>query len=92
MAESSTTGAIFTRENKDWNWLDSNVNPDLDPVPWDGNSAHQSATLSGMHQHYFVNMPNQLVVNAGDMLVAYVYLDSLNPPRQVMLQWLDASG
>jgi len=30
-----------------------------------------------------------LTVNSGDRLSSYVFLDSANPPREIMLRWFD---
>jgi hypothetical protein len=52
-----------------------------------------STTEAGSTQHYFSNAPNGPVLNVDDMIVAYVFLDPCNPPREVMLQFSDtASG
>ena len=42
-----------------------------------------------LHQHYFYNASDTLQVDAGDKLFAWVYLDSANPPQEVMLQWYE---
>ena len=68
-----------------WSWVSSN------PAPFSGARAHQSALLSGLHQHYFYNATATLSVAVGDTLFAYVYLDPANPPSEVMLQWNDGS-
>jgi hypothetical protein len=65
-----------------WSWIASPVKS--------GASAHQSIG-SGNQQHYFTYATDTLTVNAGDVLMAYVYLDPANPPQQVMLQWNDGS-
>jgi hypothetical protein len=44
-----------------------------------------------LHQHYFWNATARLSVAVGDTLFAYVYLDPLNPPSELMLQWNDGS-
>jgi FG-GAP-like repeat/Putative Ig domain/FG-GAP repeat/Beta-propeller repeat len=68
-----------------WNWVS------IDPTPYSGAVAHQSAANSGPHQHYFYNATVTLNVDAGDVLFAYIYLDASNPPSEVMLQWNDGS-
>ncbi|MEW6304923.1 MAG: Ig-like domain-containing protein [Verrucomicrobiota bacterium] len=67
-----------------WTWVN-------DPAPYSGASAHQSAALPGLHQHYFSGATATLAVNPGDTLFAYVYLDPANPPTEIMLQWNDGS-
>ena len=71
--------------NESWTWVTAN------PAPFSGTQAHQSALVSGLHQHYFVDYSAR-VVNTGDTLFAYVYLDPANPPTEVMLQWYDGTG
>ena len=68
-----------------WNWVST------DPPPYSGGLSHQSILASGFHQHYFTDAAEPLLVQTGDTLYAYVYLDPANPPRQVMLQW-NANG
>ncbi len=57
------------------------------PAPFSGALAHQSALLSGVHQHYFYDATTTLSVSTGDTLYTYVYLDPVNPPSEVTLQW-----
>ena len=78
-------GAILASDGDSWNWVGSN------PAPYSGALAHQSALLSGVHQHYFYNATAMLPVAVGETLFAYVYLDPANPPSEVMLQWNDGS-
>jgi hypothetical protein len=81
-------GAIVVGDADGWNWVNN-------PQPFSGSLAHQSQQLDGIHQHYFYNSPNQLVVNAGDVLVAYLYIhpdpDPAKMPREIMLQWNDGT-
>ena len=79
------TGVAIAGDGEGWNWVSSN------PAPFSGALAHQSALLSGEHQHYFYNATTTLPVAVGDTLFAYVYLDPANPPSEVMLQWDDGS-
>ena len=76
-------GATAAGNLEGWSWVSAN------PAPFSGNLAHQSALVSGRHQHYFYNTTSPLSVATGDTLFAYVYLDPVNPPSQVMLQWND---
>lgn len=78
-------GAVIWGDNETWTWVDA------DPTPISDSLAHQSNIVAGMHQHYFYGATETLSVSAGDTLFAYVYLDPLNPPRQVMLQWNDGT-
>lgn len=67
--------------NGSWNWVGSA------PAPYSGGLAHQSTLAGGIHQHYFTNASVPLQVQTGDTLFAYVYLDPVNPPGELMLQW-----
>ncbi len=53
--------------------------------------AHRSPSNRGLHQHYFEGATETMHVLRGDGLIAYVYLDPADPPREVMLQWNDGS-
>lgn len=71
-----------------WYWYGASHTP----APYSGNFAHESSLAADIHQHYFAGATETLAVNAGDKLVAYVYLDPANPPSEVMLQWCDGPG
>ena len=66
-----------------WNWVTDN------PAPFSGTRAHQSALAPGMHYHYFSQAADTLTVKPDDTLFTHVFLDSANPPREIMLQWFD---
>jgi RHS repeat-associated protein len=74
-------GATAVAAEDGWNWISSN------PSPYSGSLSHQSVVAAGAHQHYFQGATQTLDVNAGDRLYTYVYLDPVNPPSEVMLQW-----
>ncbi len=80
-------GAVSGAEGGDsWNWVSSN------PAPFSGSTAHQSSIGNTFHQHYFDwAYSSALTVNAGEVLVAYVYIDPNNMPAEIMLQWNDGS-
>lgn len=78
-------GATPVPDSEPWAWVSAS------PPPFSGSLSHQSALLAGLHQHYFYGATSPMVVNAGDTLVAYVYLDPVNPPSEVMLQWNDGT-
>ncbi|MFT5524981.1 MAG: mono/diheme cytochrome c family protein, partial [Pirellulaceae bacterium] len=48
-------------------------------------------TSVGLGQHLVHNAP-PLTLNASAKLFSYVYLDPINPPKQIMLQWHDTRG
>ena len=56
-----------------------------------GTQSSTEPAAAGVHQHYFYAAPQTFAINAGDKLVAYVLLNSCNPPQEVMLQWNDGS-
>jgi hypothetical protein len=78
-------GATANGTGEGWSWVSGN------PAPFSGALAHQSALVSGIHQHYFYGATTTLAVGVGDTLFAYVYLDPANPPSEVMLQWNDGT-
>lgn len=78
-------GAPASDGGDGWNWVSSS------PTPYSGTSAHKSNLTGGMHQHYFTNATSKLNIDAGDTMVAYVYLDPTNPPSEIMMQWDDDS-
>ncbi len=79
------TGATIVGDSDGWNWVSNN------PSPNSGTLAHQSSIYAGWHQHFFYNATATLNVNAGDRLIAYIYLDPANLPSEVMLQWNDGT-
>lgn len=83
--DSVPAGATYSGHAEDWYWYGSWAYP----APFSGNFYHQSNIVQDMHQHYFYNATETLAVNAGETLFAYVFLDPMNPPSQVMLQWCD---
>jgi RHS repeat-associated protein len=83
--DSLPAGAIAVTVGGDsWTWM-SRLSS------YSGAAYHQSGLASGLHQHYFSGAIQTLQINAGDRLYAYVYLDPVNPPSEVMLQFA-ASG
>jgi hypothetical protein len=62
-----------------WNWIGTN------PPPFSGTLAHQSNLAPGIHYHYFANATDTLAIDPGNVLIAHVFLDSANPPREIML-------
>src|SRR5262249_19229293 len=62
----------------EWQWHDS---PAL-MAP----RSHAGPVQKGPALHYFLHAPQPLVLDKGDNLVQYVYLDPKAPPRQILLQ------
>ena len=48
--------------------------------------SHAGPAVKGPALHYFLHAPEPLVLDKGDNLVQYVYLDPKNPPKQILLQ------
>jgi hypothetical protein len=71
----------YTNGGDVWNWVTSS------PAPYAGSKAHQSALVSGIHEHAFGWASSPLTIAAGDKLYTYVYLDPANPPQEIMLSW-----
>ena len=69
-----------------WNWASDN------PPPFYGVRAHQSNLAPGIHYHYFAEAAETLTVGPGDTLIAHVFLDPANPPRELMLEWFDGAS
>ena len=69
-----------------WNWIDSS------PTPYSGARAHQSSLGAGIHYHYFSDATATLTVNPGERLIASVFLNTANPPREIMLEWFDGTS
>jgi mono/diheme cytochrome c family protein len=44
-------------------------------------------TAEGQAQHFFLGASPALKVGPGDTFFAYVFLDPINPPKEIMLQW-----
>lgn len=77
-----------TWTNEAWSW-DADPRPHEVPRPYARESSARSDLRSGIHQLYFSSATTPLVVNTGDKMIAYVYLDPHNPPTEVMLQWFE---
>ena len=46
----------------------------------------------GMKQRFFDNAAHKLRIGAGDTLLAYVFMNLANPPKELMLQWHTSGG
>jgi hypothetical protein len=85
--DSLPLGAIPGSEGGDsWSWVSNN------PAPFSGALANQSGLAAGLHQHFFTGATDTLTIHSNDTLVAYVYLDPVNPPTEIMLQWYDSQN
>ncbi len=68
----------------DWKFVSS-------PLPVYSGEKASTRTATGLSQHFFESAPKPLVIEKGDILFAYVYLDADHPPKEIMLQWNDGS-
>ncbi|HKX28159.1 MAG TPA: hypothetical protein VJ302_10725 [Blastocatellia bacterium] len=83
--DSVPPGATQVSDGGDnWNFVNSD--------PFSGTAFHSSNIASGAHQHYFQGASQTLQINAGDRLIAQVYLDPANLPSEIMLQWAETNG
>ena len=102
-AADATQGEYVQRA--DFVWIDDAVPPGASPQgdgPWEfvtrpdhpvasGQSALR-ITAQGLKQRFFDNAGRKLKVGEGDTLFAQVFLDPLNPPKEIMLQWHTAGA
>ncbi len=79
-------GATSSSVQDGWYWVSSN------PAAIAGGAAHQSLIYDGYHQHAFEGAAAKLPIRAGESLFAYVFLDPLNMPREIALQWHDGTS
>lgn len=74
-----------TEQEKSWQWNEAPAGQ-----VYSGRLAH-SRTAKGVGQHYFTGAAEGLRIGEGDRLFAYVFLDPVNPPKMIMLQFSDGS-
>ena len=79
-------GSVPYGDSEWWTWKTE------EPRPVSGSAYHESAAIGWLHQHFFMDAPQTIQVNPGDVLTSYVYLDPSNLPSEVMLQWLATDG
>src|SRR5262245_13908121 len=98
------TTAAATAEPKEYVWIEDAAPPG---AQLQGNSEWKFVTkadgqvFSGekattrkatdLSQHFFTGAAPGLKIGEGDKLFAYVYLDSADPPKEIMLQWNDGA-
>ena len=80
------SGCTFVGDGNNWNWIGAGPS-----APFSGNAAHYSSVVRGQHEHSFQGATATLAVGTGDKLFTYVYLDPVNPPQEIMLQWNDGT-
>jgi len=69
-----------------WKWVSVN------PAAQSGALAAKTIVAAGLHDLWFTGAAGTMQVNAGDSLFAWVYLDSANPPSEIMLAWNDGKS
>jgi hypothetical protein len=92
-------------ERGDFVWIDDVLPPGVSPQgdgPWQfvtrpdfpvhSGQASLHISAKGLKQRFFDNAPRKLKVGEGDTLFAYVYIDPLDPPKEIMLQWHTSGG
>jgi hypothetical protein len=92
-------------QRRDFVWVDDAPPTGASPAgdgPWEfvsapahpvqsGNSSLR-ISAQGRKQRFFEGAGQKLKIGEGDTLFAYVFLDPLNPPKEVMLQWHTAGA
>jgi mono/diheme cytochrome c family protein len=89
----------------DFVWIDDAAPQGATPAgdgPWEfvtapehpvkGGRASLRVTAQGLKQRFFENAGRKLKVGEGDTLFAHVFIDPVNPPREIMLQWHTAGA
>lgn len=59
-----------------------------------GSFVQKSLNVTGLHQHWFngATGANEMSVGSSDYLYAWIYIDPIAMPSEVMLQWATTSG
>ena len=92
-------------QRADFVWIDDAVPQGASPQgdgPWEfvtrpdhpvaSGQSSLRITAQGLKQRFFDNAGRKLKVGEGDTLFAQVFLDPLNPPKEIMLQWHTAGA
>ncbi len=84
--DSAPAGATTYNLNES-NWIGAN------PTPHSGTRALrvQVSANPELEQAYFFGATAPMVMQPGDFLYVWVYLDPANPPREIMLQWFNGN-
>jgi hypothetical protein len=89
------------RDRRERMWFDNALPTGAQPTgewKWEASSAvrakahFHTPTPAATSFHGFTGATTPFVVNAGEVLFTHVYLDPLNPPETVMLQWATDAG
>ena len=90
---SGDTTTVWLDDNPGPNWASyySDTGSNVWSWPTDprysGANAHDSPTLSGVHEHYFYGATTTLTLQPGDRFFTYVRLGTNPAPTTVLLQW-----
>ncbi|GIW86725.1 MAG: peptidyl-prolyl cis-trans isomerase [Isosphaeraceae bacterium] len=86
-------------QREDYVWVDDELPPGAQPQggqPWQTAAGPDHPVLSGSHayRNRYEGLGQQvfergrpLTIGEGDVLFAYVFLDPVDPPKEIMLQW-----
>lgn len=89
------------RERRERVWFDNTLPAGAQSTgewKWEASSAvrakahFHTPTPTATSFHGFVGATTPFVVSAGEVLFTHIYLDPLNPPETVMLQWATDAG
>ncbi len=91
MEDATPHGGYEGYDGDSWNWIASWHGGGWGGnwvYPHSGSYMHMTALVTNTwHQHYFQSATAVMRPNTGDVLYAYINLDSDSPPAEVMLQW-----
>ena len=73
----------FTEKNI-WQWNTEFV--------YSGSKSHTSPVVNGTSSHYFIHADKTFSLNYNDNIIQYVYLDSLTPPNEILIQFYTNNG
>lgn len=90
-----------TRQRKDFVWIEDELPESAKASDADGGWQFVSGvgyptykgvkshrrSAKGSEQHFFTEAKSKLVIGSGDTLFTYVYIDPINPPKSIMLQF-----
>ncbi len=82
--DAAPEGAALQQSGHEWQFVSA-----PEPVYFGEQATKRSGP--GLIQHFFTGAAKPLVVGEGDKLFAYVYLDPVDPPKEIMLQWNDGA-
>ncbi len=85
-------GAVpYAKDGDTWNWIKAATKP-AELQAHLSAPQHESALANGIHEHGFHDATDPLLVERGDILFAYIFIDPQNVPATIMLEWKDGSN